>query len=177
MFYVGLDIHAKQITVCVLDGDGKVHQRCQVRKVDEMLRLLEGLPGPCQACYEASTGYGMYFEYLSKAAQRVVVAHPGLLRLIFRSKQKNDRRDAEKLAKLLYVGQVPTVHVPSSDVRVWREIINFRRRLIEKRTRARTASAGYCARWASKLHRKPACGPSGEWPGCGSWSLPVRCMP
>jgi transposase len=142
MFYVGLDIHAKQITVCVLDDDGKVHQRCQVRQVDQMLRLLEGLPGPCQACYEASTGYGMYFECLSKVAQRVVVAHPGLLRLIFRSKQKNDRRDAEKLAKLLYVGQVPAVHVPSADVRVWREIINFRRRLIEKRTRAKNGLRG-----------------------------------
>lgn len=142
MFYVGLDIHAKQITVCVLDADGKVHHRCQVRQVDQMLRLLEGLPGPCQACYEASTGYGMYFECLSRVAQRVVVAHPGLLRLIFRSKQKNDRRDAEKLAKLLYVGQVPAVHVPSANVRVWREVINFRRRLIEKRTRAKNGLRG-----------------------------------
>jgi transposase len=142
MFYVGLDIHAKQITVCVLDGDGKVYQRCHVRQVDQMMRFLEKLPGPCQACYEASTGYGMYFECLSKVAQRVVVAHPGLLRLIFRSKQKNDRRDAEKLAKLLYVDQVPAVHVPSADVRVWREIINFRRRLIEKRTRAKNGLRG-----------------------------------
>jgi transposase len=142
MFYVGLDIHAKQITVCVLDGDGKVFQRCQVRQIDQMMRVLEKLPGPCQACYEASTGYGMYFECLSKIAQRVVVAHPGLLRLIFRSKQKNDRRDAEKLAKLLYVGQVPAVHVPSADVRAWRELITFRRRLIEKRTRAKNGIRG-----------------------------------
>ena len=34
MFYVGLDIHAKWITVCVLDRDGKVHQRCQLRRAD-----------------------------------------------------------------------------------------------------------------------------------------------
>jgi transposase len=142
MFYVGLDVHAKQITVCVLDGDGKVHQRCQVRQIDQLMCLLERLPGPCQVCFEASTGYGMYFECFSKVAQHVAVAHPGLLRLIFRSRRKNDRADAEKLAKLLYIGQVPTVHVPSADVRAWRELITFRRRVIEKRTRAKNGIRG-----------------------------------
>jgi transposase len=139
MFYVGLDIHAKQITVCVLDDDGKVHQRCQVREVEQLMELLRGLPQRFEVCYEASTGYGWFFERLVKTASRVVVAHPGLLKLIFRSKHKNDRRDAEKLAKLLYLGEVPAVHVPSADVRAWRELITFRRKLIEKRTRVKNA--------------------------------------
>jgi transposase len=142
MFYVGLDIHAKQITICVLDKNGRVYQRCQVRQISEMMSFLERLPGPWQVCYEASTGYGMYFELLSKFADRVAVAHPGLLRLIFRSKKKNDRVDALKLSKLLYIGEVPTVHVPSSDVRAWRELITFRRKLVEKRTRAKNGIRG-----------------------------------
>ncbi len=45
----------------------------------------------------------------------MVVAHPGLLKQIYRSEQKNDRRVAEKLTKLLYIDQVPTVHVPSAE--------------------------------------------------------------
>ena len=45
--------------------------------------------------------------------------------------------DAQKLAKLLYVGEVPCVHVPQADVRAWRELISFRKRLIEKRTRVK----------------------------------------
>jgi hypothetical protein len=84
MFYVGLDIHARQITICVLDDKGQVFQRWQVRQIDQMMNRLESLPGRWQVCYEASTGYGMYFELLSKVADHVVVAHPGLLRLIFR---------------------------------------------------------------------------------------------
>lgn len=137
MFYVGLDIHTKQITICVLNDNGKVHERCTVRDVDQLVRFLNRLPDRFRVCYEASTGYGYFFELLCKVAERVVVAHPGLLKLIFRSKQKNDRRDAEKLAKLLYVDQVPAVHVPSADVRAWRESITFRRRLVEKRTRSK----------------------------------------
>jgi len=54
-----------------------------------------------------------------------------------RSKNKNDRNDAERLAKLLYLGETPTVHVPSLEVRAWRELINGRSQVIAKRTRAK----------------------------------------
>src|SRR5262249_45694280 len=54
-----------------------------------------------------------------------------------RSRNKNDRNDAERLAKLLYLGETPTVHVPSLDVRTWRELINCRSQVIAKRTRAK----------------------------------------
>jgi transposase len=70
-------------------------------------------------------------------ATRVVVAHPGQLRLIFRAKQKNDRVDAHKLAVLLYLDQVPPVHVPSAEVRGWRGLIEHRRRLVDRRTKAK----------------------------------------
>lgn len=136
MLYAGLDIHQSHITVCVLDSNGKVFQRWQVRDAEELMARLAGLP-PFEVCYEASTGYGRFYELLTTVAARVAVAHPGLLRLIYRSRQKNDRADALKLAKLLYVGEVPTVHVPAADVRAWRELITFRKRLIEKRTRAK----------------------------------------
>ena len=69
-------------------------------------------------------------DQLRKIAGRVVVAHPGQLRLIFRSKRKNDRVDAKKLAKLLFLDQVPTVYVPSVDVRTWRRMIEFRNQRI-----------------------------------------------
>jgi hypothetical protein len=48
---------------------------------------------------------------LRPLAARVQVAHPGQLRSIFHSKNKNHRNDAERLAKLLYLGETPTVHM------------------------------------------------------------------
>jgi transposase len=94
--------------------------------------------------------------------RRLAVAHPGKLRLIFRSKRKNDRVDAEKQAKLLYLDQVPQVHVPGSDVRAWRGLIELRRKLVGRRTavkaqlRALLRGAGACdapagkALWSNK---------------------------
>jgi transposase len=137
MFYVGLDIHTKHISICALNETGQVAHRSRVRRIEEMVQILKGLPDRFEVCYEASCGYGHFHDLLRPLAARVLVAHPGQLRLIFRSKNKNDRNDAERLAKLLYLGETPTVHVPSLEVRTWRELINCRSQVIAKRTRAK----------------------------------------
>jgi transposase len=139
MLHVGLDIHSKHISICVINETGQLVHRSRVRAIKDMMGVLQGLPDRFEVCYEASCGYGHYHDLLRPLAQRVLVAHPGQLRLIFRSKDKNDRNDAERLAKLLYLGEVPTVHVPSLDVRTWRELINCRSQVIGKRTRAKNA--------------------------------------
>jgi transposase len=137
MLYVGLDIHTKHISICVLSEAGQVTHRSRVRSIEQMLQILKGLPDRFEVCYEASCGYGYFHDLLQPLATRVRVAHPGQLRLIFRSKNKNDRNDAERLAKLLYLGETPTVHVPSLEVRTWRELINCRSQVMAKRTRAK----------------------------------------
>ena len=135
MNYVGLDVHQRMSAYCILNDNGKLVKRGTVRSgwraaVDALRRQ----PGPLAVCFEASCGYGPLYDALASFARRVVMAHPGQLRLIFRSKRKNDRIDAEKLATLLYLDQVPAAHVPSVDVRQWRELIEFRRRLVDHQT-------------------------------------------
>lgn len=143
-----------------------------------MKRFLERLSAPLEVCFEAGGSYGCYYELLAPIAARVVVAHPGLLRLIFRSKQKNDRQDAEKLAKLLYLGEVPQVHVPRHEVRAWRELITFRQRLIEKRTRAKNGIRGLLRAVGQVPPRRPSL-----WSKAGmlwlkqlSWESPMRAL-
>ncbi len=123
MLYVGLDIHCKKITICVLDSQGVIVQRHQVQNCQELTDYLRRIGQPLAICYEASCGYGYFYDQLRSLAVRLVVAHPGRLKLIFASRKKNDRIDAERLAKLLYLNEVPAVHVPNQDVRQWREVI------------------------------------------------------
>ena len=52
MFYVGLDIHAKQIAICVLNETGQFVHRSQVRTIDQMMGILEGLPDRFEVCYQ-----------------------------------------------------------------------------------------------------------------------------
>jgi transposase len=138
MWYVGLDVHAKRSTYCVLDANGKVVRTHTIKGPwDKVLFELSRIKEPWQVCFEASVGYGVLAERLRKMAQKVLVAHPGQLRLIFRAKRKNDRVDAAKLAKLLFLDEVPTVHVPAVEVRAWRSLIEYRQRVLGERTRVK----------------------------------------
>ena len=138
MWSVGLDVHLRVSTLCILDENGKTVKTMTVRgSWVKLLAVLREIRQPFAICYEASCGYGYLYDRLRKIARRVVVAHPGHLRLIFRTKKKNDRLDAKKLATLLFLGQVPPVHVPSADVRGWRSLIQFRHRQVGKRTRVK----------------------------------------
>lgn len=142
MLYVGLDYHLRSSTICVLDGNGKKTIQRTIkgrwpRVIEELEKIKKKDRQQMAICFEASCGGGHLHDKLSAIARRVVVAHPGQLRLIFRSKKKSDRVDAAKLATLLFLDQVPTVYVPNVDVRSWRSTIEYRSRLIGKRTRVK----------------------------------------
>lgn len=140
MWSIGLDVHQHTTSACILNEDGKTVKQIRIRgRWSKMLAVLREIDHPFAVCYEASCGYGYLHDQLRHIARRVVVAHPGQLRLIFRSKHKNDRVDAKKLATLLFLDQVPPVNVPSIDVRSWRSLIEFRHRLIARRVRVKNS--------------------------------------
>ena len=138
MLYVGVDVHQQSFQVCMLDENGKVVKESKIRGgLMTLLETLRQAGRPLAVCFEASCGYGHLHDHLAGIAQRVVVAHPGQLRLIFRSKHKNDRVDARKLALLLMLDQIPPVHVPTLNTREWRGLIEFRTRLVNDRTQTK----------------------------------------
>ena len=143
MLYVGLDVHSRQSSLCILNSAGGTVNEIQLKGpragvVDRLRQLNE----PFSICYEASCGYGQLYERLRPLAHHVAVAHPGKLRLIYGAKRKNDRVDAQKLAKLLLLDMVPPVHVPSIDVRAWRSLILLRQRLLQQVVRAKNRIRG-----------------------------------
>jgi transposase len=143
MRYVGLDLHAKQATLAILEPKGDREPLIRTRTIHgstrKILDAIAQIKRPFAICFEASTNYGAFHDAVAKMAERVVVAHAGKLRLIYRSKNKNDRADAKALAKLLYAGLVPAVHVPHADVRAWRRLITHRHHLVRERAAAKNA--------------------------------------
>ena len=134
MHYVGVDVHQRRSSVCILDGAGKLVKEFSVKgNWAELMERMQSVPRPFGVCYEASCGYGYLHEKFSALAQSVQVAHPGQLRLIYASKKKHDRIDAKKLAQLLLMDLVPQVHVPRAEVRAWRSLIVYRNRLVNRR--------------------------------------------
>jgi transposase len=147
MLHVGLDVHERLTAVHVLDANGKKSNSFTFKgHWTGVIGRLKELPRPFAVCFEASTGYGYLYDALRPLAKRVAVAHPGKTRLIFRSKRKNDRIDAEKLAKLSFLGEVPEVYVPGQSVRNWRRLITFRGVLVAERVRTKNRLRGLLRR-------------------------------
>jgi transposase len=162
MHYVGLDVHARQSSLQMLDDNGKSVKHMTIKGTwPKLIEAVEQLPRPLSICYEASCGYGYLHDRLSRIAAHVAVAHPGQMRLIFRSKKKNDRIDAGKIAKLLYLEEVPQVHVPGVDVRQWRRLIEFRQKLLQRRVMVKN-------QLRALLRGQAITAPRGLWSGKGT---------
>ncbi len=138
MYYIGMDVHKKVTMICILDDHGKVVREIKVSGsllvLMKRLKIIKGeLSGTIKICFEACGCCGWLHDQLVALGMQVQVAHPGKLRMIFRSKRKNDRIDAQKLAKLLYLGEVPLAYVPTIDIRQWRGLIEYRHGLVVRR--------------------------------------------
>jgi transposase len=122
---VGLDVHARSIVAGVLDSvTGEVWSRRLPPATEAVLSWVGSLPGPVQVAYEAGpTGFGLA-RALQAAGVGCVVVAPSKLERPPGDRVKTDRRDAERRARLLHIGELPAVGVPTRPKRrrgIWSE--------------------------------------------------------
>lgn len=139
MLSIGLDVHHSTSTLHILEPGGKGRTLSLRGRPQRVVDWLGGLDQPWELAFEASCGYGHLYDQLVQLphARRVVVAHPGKLAAIFKSKRKHDKADAQTLATLLRIDKLPTVWVPPVDLRRWRGLIEHRHHLVRCRSRAK----------------------------------------
>jgi len=83
MLYVGLDVHSKQSSPCILNtGGGTVNQIRLNGPRSAVVDRVKQLDQPLSICYEAACGYGHLYEQLRPLAHHVAVTRPGRLRLV-----------------------------------------------------------------------------------------------
>jgi len=138
MNYVGIDLHKKTISICVVDQGRNVLKRkrlycCQ----EESIRVwFEGL-GPFQAVAEATASYPWLFKLIEPVADRMVLAHPRKLRIIAESTRKSDKVDAQVLAEFLALDMIPEAHRPTPRQREHRTLVRHRHYVRGRLTSAR----------------------------------------
>jgi transposase len=124
---VGLDVHARETTAVVLDViSGELSVKRIRGRPDRVLDWLAGLEQPFQAVYEAGpTGYGLARGAAARVLD-VVVCSPGHIRKHPGDRIKTDRRDAERLARLLTAGELRLVRVPTAAEEQLRDLVRSR---------------------------------------------------
>lgn len=138
MISIGMDVHSRNTVVHFFDPEApeeRQHRSVKVPTTAEALTgVLRPLKGRCRVAYEVGTQAQWVAAVVRPLAAEVLVANPSRIPWLYRDGRKNDRLDAKKLATLLYLKQLPTVHLPGADVSAWRALIKHRRGLVKRRT-------------------------------------------
>src|SRR5262245_13359403 len=134
-FYCGVDLHARTISLCVLDAAGTVV--CQatidvtpVAVLDVLAPFRDGLVVGCECMF------AWYWLADLCAAEKIdfVLGHALYLKLIHGGKAKNDKIDAHKLATLLRGGAFPQAYVYPKGMRETRDLLRRRTFLVRQRS-------------------------------------------
>jgi transposase len=153
MKYVGVDLHKKVISLCVVMQ--KAGQRIVVKRetlrCDEPERIRSWFRrlGIFQVTVEATSSYEWFIQLVEPLADRVVLAHPKKLRVIAESTRKTDKLDAQVLAEFLSLDMIPPAHRPSPRLREHRALVRQRqyiqRRITSAKNRLRHLLSHYNA--------------------------------
>jgi len=125
--WVGLDVHARKVVAGVLDGvSGELRTVRVPSLAAETVVWLSGLPAPVRVVYEAGpTGYGLA-RACAGAGIACIVAAPSRIPRASGDRVKTDRRDAERLARLLRLGELVPVRVPEPYEEQARDLVRAR---------------------------------------------------
>src|SRR6476646_11619514 len=97
---IGLDLGDRWSRYCVIESRGSVVKEDRVRSRPEALEERFRVILPSKIVIEAGAHSPWARRLLERLGHRVIVANPRKVRLIYQSDRKNDRLDAQMLAKL-----------------------------------------------------------------------------
>lgn len=125
--WAGLDVHAAKVLAVTVDGEsGELRSHRLPGKTSEVVRFCAGLAGPTRVAYEAGpTGFTLA-RALGDAGIECLVAAPGKIERPSQDRVKTDRRDAERLVRLLMVGGLHPVRVPGTEEEALRDLVRAR---------------------------------------------------
>ncbi len=147
---VGIDLHKKTISVCVMNErrDILARRRFDCANIDAIEQFFRSL-GEFQMVVEATASYEWLFRLLEPLANRAVLAHPKKLRVIAESTRKTDKLDAQILAEFLVLDMIPTSYRPTPRQREHRRLVRQRagvqKRITSTKNRLRRVLADYNA--------------------------------
>ena len=127
-FNCGIDLHARQMYVCVMDRQGKklVHTNVKDNDFAYFLKLIKPYQHSLTVCCECMFGWYWLADACQAAGLTFVLAHALYVRAIHGGKNKNDRVDSEKLTHLLRSNLIPPAYVYPTQMRPLRALLRQR---------------------------------------------------
>jgi transposase len=142
---IGMDLGDKTSRYCILDGDGEIVQEASVGSTNPALKQTFGEMKKSRIALEVGTHSPWVSRLLKAMGHEVIVANPRQLKLITESSRKDDRVDAEMLARLARVDPKLLRPIRHRGEAAQMDLMAIRARaaLVEARTSLVNASRGF----------------------------------
>jgi len=134
--YLGVDAHSETCTLCAVDLKGTIIMRCTVSTDTRKLRAaVSNLPPGYWAMIESSSVSIFVRDAMASVLDRIIICETRENRLIAKSGDKSDEKDAHRLARLLRLGEFKEVYVPPRSWQEVRELIHVYLKVVGDVTR------------------------------------------
>jgi transposase len=154
-FWIGLDLGDEESTYCVLDHTAEIVARGKVKTREANLKRVLGVYKGSRLAMEVGTHSSWISRVLEKEELEVVVANARKVRLITESRQKNDEKDAEDLARLLKADPKLLSPVVHRSAEAQKDLVRIRARaaLVEARTKLINTARGLAKSMGMRLKK------------------------
>jgi transposase len=157
--WAAFDVHVSGVVAATLDRDcGELRVRRLAGGSEAVVAFAAGLPAPVRATYEAGPCGFVLARKLAAIGVDCVVCAPGWIARGSSDRVKTDRRDAERLVRLLAAGELHRVAVPTVEEEALRDLVRAREDLRGDLMRARHRVAKLLLR-----HEVRFDGPQANW--------------
>jgi transposase len=133
-FYCGIDLHARTMYVCILNGDGEILLHRNMKAAPEpFLQAIAPYRADLVVCVECIFTWYWLADLCAQEGIPFVLGHALYMKAIHGGKAKNDKIDAYKIAVLLRGGMLPQAYVYPAAMRATRDLLRRRMYLTRKR--------------------------------------------
>ena len=165
MWHVGIDLHREFVVMAAVRDNGEIMEpvRIACQESETILETIRSL-APFRAVVEASGTYRWLYDLLCPHGT-ILLAHPLRLRAMVQRRTKTDKLDAQLLANLLRINQIPLAYVPPEPYQRLRDLTRCRAKLAARSRGSENQVAGHVGK--TKPAFRPTKRPSAhaDWRG------------
>jgi transposase len=133
-YYCGIDLHARNMYLCIVDRDGKIlFHRSLKAQADLLLRAIEAYRGEITIAVECTYPWYWVADLCHEHKIPFALGHALYMKAIHGAKVKNDRVDSQKIAKLTAAGLLPMSYDYPQQQRATRDLLRRRLRFVRQR--------------------------------------------
>ena len=137
----GVDLHSRQMYICVMDRNGEVlvHRNVRGNNFEYFLKLVEPYKHSLTVCCECTFNWYWFADACMDAGFEFILGHALYMRAIHSFKSKNDRQDCFQIAHLLRSNLIPPAYVYPREKRAVRALLRQRTTFVWKRSEILTS--------------------------------------